>query len=116
MVWVWGRRTRAQKKKGKGKDKDKGGDSDEEGADEAPTRWNDYDVKFHFPEPTELSPPLMQLMDVKFGYPGRADFGLSDINVGIDMVRDHRLSIARLRRVGRGVTVVGGRRLRWVRC
>lgn len=72
-----------QKKKGKGKDK--GGDSDEEGADEAPTRWNDYDVKFHFPEPTELSPPLMQLMDVKFGYPGRADFGLSDINVGIDM-------------------------------
>jgi ATP-binding cassette subfamily F protein 1 len=51
-----------KKKQGK-----KGGDSDEEQAEDAPARWNDYDVKFHFPEPTELSPPLMQLMDVKFG-------------------------------------------------
>ncbi len=33
-------------------------------------------VKFHFPEPTELVPPLIQLMDVSFQYPGRDDFGL----------------------------------------
>ncbi len=33
-------------------------------------------VKFHFPEPTELVPPLIQLIDVSFKYPGRDDFGL----------------------------------------
>ena len=33
-------------------------------------------MKFHFPEPTELVPPLIQLMDVSFQYPGRDDFGL----------------------------------------
>ena len=33
-------------------------------------------VKFHFPEPTELVPPLIQLIDVDFQYPGRDDFGL----------------------------------------
>lgn len=51
----------------------------------APRQWNDYTVKFEFPEPTELTPPLLQLMDASFKYPGREDFGLKDLNIGIDM-------------------------------
>lgn len=41
----------------------------------APQRWSDYTVEFHFPEPTELPPPLMQLIDVDFKYPGRCVHG-----------------------------------------
>ena len=40
-------------------------------------------VHFEFPEPTELPPPLIQLNDVSFQYPGRDDFGLKDLNIGI---------------------------------
>ena len=36
-----------------------------------PQKWSDYSVVFHFPEPTELPPPLIQLIDVDFKYPGR---------------------------------------------
>jgi len=74
-----------QKLKEKKKQQRKGIDEEDEETEEAPTKWNDYDVKFHFPEPTELNPPLMQLMDVTFKYPGRDDFGLEEVNVGIDM-------------------------------
>ncbi|CAK9157430.1 unnamed protein product [Ilex paraguariensis] len=52
---------------------------------EAPQKWRDYSVEFHFPEPTELTPPLLQLIEVSFSYPNREDFRLSDIDVGIDM-------------------------------
>ncbi|KAM5565548.1 ABC transporter F family member 4-like [Rosa sericea] len=52
---------------------------------EAPKKWRDYSVEFHFPEPTELTPPLLQLIDVNFSYPNREDFRLSDVDVGIDM-------------------------------
>ncbi|WOL01682.1 hypothetical protein Cni_G10399 [Canna indica] len=44
-----------------------------------------YSVEFHFPEPTELPPPLLQLIEVSFSYPNREDFGLSDVDLGIDM-------------------------------
>ncbi|GJY16627.1 ABC transporter F family member 4 [Tanacetum coccineum] len=67
------------KKKAKGKV-----DEDEE-VPEAPQKWRDYTVEFHFPEPTELTPPLLQLIDVSFSYPEREDFRLSDVDVGIDM-------------------------------
>ena len=40
-------------------------------------------VQFTFPEPTELTPPLMQLNDVSFKYPQREDFGLSQLDIGI---------------------------------
>ncbi|MFS7961534.1 putative ABC transporter, AAA+ ATPase domain, P-loop containing nucleoside triphosphate hydrolase [Helianthus anomalus] len=69
----------AKKKKSKGK-----GDEEEE-IPEAPQRWRDYTVEFHFPEPTELTPPLLQLIEVGFSYPERDDFRLSDVDVGIDM-------------------------------
>ncbi|KAG9455541.1 hypothetical protein H6P81_000049 [Aristolochia fimbriata] len=67
------------------KGKAKGKVDDDEPAPEAPRRWRDYSVEFHFPEPTELTPPLLQLIEVSFSYPNRDDFRLSDVDVGIDM-------------------------------
>ena len=58
---------------------------DTNAAADAPKRWSDYTVQFEFPEPTELPPPLIQLNDVSFQYPGRDDFGLKDLNIGVDM-------------------------------
>ncbi|XVE84751.1 hypothetical protein DITRI_Ditri17bG0037800 [Diplodiscus trichospermus] len=69
----------ATKSKGKGKV-----DEDEPIA-EAPKKWRDYSVEFHFPEPTELTPPLLQIINVSFSYPNREDFRLSDVDLGIDM-------------------------------
>lgn len=43
-------------------------------------------VHFEFPVPTELSSAsLLQLNDASFKYPNREDFGLKDLNIGIDM-------------------------------
>lgn len=70
----------ASKRKGKGKVVD-----EDEPVTEAPRKWRDYTVEFHFPEPTELTPPLLQLIEVSFSYPSRPDFRLSDVDVGIDM-------------------------------
>lgn len=60
---------RAAKKGGKGKNEP----IDDAGAatSNQPQKWSDYTVQFHFPEPTELTPPLMQLIDADFKYPGR---------------------------------------------
>lgn len=71
----------ARKAKGKGK----GNDAEEAGTSNAPQRWSDYNVEFHFPEPTELTPPLIQVIDAEFQYPGREDFSLKKVNIGIDM-------------------------------
>jgi hypothetical protein len=74
---------RTQAKRGKGKNEP----MDDAGAAQSnvPQKWSDYSVQFHFPEPTELAPPLMQLIDADFKYPGRDDFGLKNVNIGIDM-------------------------------
>lgn len=69
----------ASKKKAKGKV------DEDEPLKEAPSKWRDYTVEFHFPEPTELTPPLLQLIEVTFSYPSRPDFKLSNVDVGIDM-------------------------------
>ncbi len=58
-------KTNAKRNKGAGDD---GASSS---AVSVPQRWSDYTVEFHFPEPTELPPPLIQLIDVDFKYPGR---------------------------------------------
>lgn len=42
-------------------------------------------MEFHFPEPIELTQPLLQLIEVNFGYPNRQDFRLSKVGMGIDM-------------------------------
>ncbi|XXG72140.1 hypothetical protein AAC387_Pa07g1301 [Persea americana] len=67
------------------KNRAKGKVDDDEPLPEAPKRWRDYSVEFHFPEPTELTPPLLQLIEVSFCYPNRPDFRLSNVDVGIDM-------------------------------
>ncbi|KAI3918372.1 hypothetical protein MKX01_041692 [Papaver californicum] len=65
--------------------KAKGKVDEDEPMVEAPKKWKDYGVEFHFPEPTELTPPLMQLIDVNFSYPNRDDFRLSSVEVCIAM-------------------------------
>ncbi|KAJ0075018.1 hypothetical protein Patl1_34394 [Pistacia atlantica] len=67
------------------KSKAKGKVDEDEPLAEAPKKWRDYSVEFHFPEPTELTPPLLQLIEVSFSYPTREDFRLSNVDVGIDM-------------------------------
>ena len=43
-------------------------------------------MQFKFPDPSDLgSASLVQLNDVSFQYPGRDDFGLKELNIGIDM-------------------------------
>lgn len=73
-----------REKKSKGKAAAAAG-GDEDAPVEAPRKWKDYEVVFHFPEPTLLTPPLLQLIDVSFEYPNRPDFRLSDVSVGVDM-------------------------------
>ena len=48
-------------------------------------------MAFDFPDPTELPSPLIQMIDVMFKYPGRDDFGLQDVNIGVHM--DSRVAI-----------------------
>jgi ATP-binding cassette subfamily F protein 1 len=69
------------KQKSKGKSKHQTDNEDSAGAWDAPRKWHDYHVKFEFPEPTELSPPLIQMQDAKFQYPNRDDFVMQDLNL-----------------------------------
>ncbi|TVU20794.1 hypothetical protein EJB05_30390, partial [Eragrostis curvula] len=71
--------------KSKGKGKNTADDDDDQKQVAVPQKWRDYSVEFHFPEPTELTPPLLQLIEVGFSYPNRPDFKLSGVDVGIDM-------------------------------
>ena len=63
------------------------GAAEEEAAPaDVPRKWNDYSVHFEFPDPSEMSShSLIQLNEVSFKYPGRDDFGLQGLNIGIDM-------------------------------
>ena len=66
----------------------RGGDDDDDrdAKDDAPKRWSDYSVTFRFPPPTGLpTASLLQLSDAGFAYPGRDDFTLSNLNIGVDM-------------------------------
>ena len=60
-------------------------DEDDEDKPDAPRKWADYTVSFSFPTPSELAPPLLSLIDGSFKYPGRDDFGLQNVNLGVDM-------------------------------
>uniref|UniRef100_A0A0E0NX17 ABC transporter domain-containing protein n=1 Tax=Oryza rufipogon TaxID=4529 RepID=A0A0E0NX17_ORYRU len=71
--------------KSKGKGKSVANDDDDMKPADLPQKWLDYKVEFHFPEPTLLTPPLLQLIEVGFSYPNRPDFKLSGVDVGIDM-------------------------------
>ncbi|KAK9820427.1 hypothetical protein WJX72_010224 [[Myrmecia] bisecta] len=59
--------------------------TDDAAKTDMPRRWNDYTVHFEFPTPPSVTANLIQLMDVDFKYPGRDDFGLKGLNIGIDM-------------------------------
>ena len=75
------------KAKGRGRGAvDEEDDGPATGAAALPRRWTDYTVTFTFPPPTDLpSASLLQLVDAGFQYPGRADFALSGLNIGVDM-------------------------------
>lgn len=45
----------------------------------------DYIVKFSFPEPPPLQPPILGLHNVSFKYPTAKDYIFQDIEFGIDM-------------------------------
>ncbi|KAM3733134.1 hypothetical protein ACB098_11G112500 [Castanea mollissima] len=61
------------------KNKKKGKIDEDEPLPEAPKKWKDYSVEFHFPEPTELTPPLLQLIEVSFSYPNTGFQALKSI-------------------------------------
>lgn len=63
-------------KKGSKKGARQGMDAAEDVVTTAPRKWHDYTVSFAFPEPTELQPPLIQLTDVDFKYPGETRNGV----------------------------------------
>ncbi|CAO2170517.1 unnamed protein product [Urochloa humidicola] len=73
--------SKAEKTKGKGKNASN--DRDEQKSVTVPQRWHDYCVRFHFPDPTELARPLLQLVEAGFSYPD--DFKMSGVDVDIDM-------------------------------
>lgn len=77
-------RLAAAKKQQKNKNKGFDWDTDAQ-AVSAPKKWRDYSVRFEFPSSSELAPPLLQMIDVDFSYPGREDFRLSNVNLGVDM-------------------------------
>lgn len=79
---------KAQQKGGGKGGKNKGMmvDDDSNDATAKPRKWNDYSVAFTFPDPpTVNNAQLLQLVDAHFKYPGREDFGMHDMNVGIGM-------------------------------
>lgn len=60
---------------------------DQAAASDAPRKWHDYNVHFEFPSAATAasSGNLITLNGVGFKYPSRDDFGLSDLDIGIDM-------------------------------
>jgi ATP-binding cassette subfamily F protein 1 len=74
------------------KAKSKGGqaDDDQNNKDLLQRPEKDYTVAFHFPDPSELSIPIIQVDDASFGYtPDKILF--HDLNFGIDM--DSRIAL-----------------------
>ncbi|RLN42814.1 ABC transporter F family member 4 [Panicum miliaceum] len=57
--------------KNKGKGKNAADDDDDQKQVAVPQKWRDYSVEFHFPEPTELTPPLLQLIELLSGPMGQ---------------------------------------------
>ncbi|KAH9508029.1 ATP-binding cassette sub- F member 1 [Bulinus truncatus] len=57
---------------------------EEETKTELLTRPKDYVVKFSFPAPTPLNPPILGVYSVTFGYPGQREL-FRDLDFGIDM-------------------------------
>eukprot|EP00730_Choanoeca_flexa_P006335 TRINITY_DN12137_c0_g1_i5.p1 TRINITY_DN12137_c0_g1~~TRINITY_DN12137_c0_g1_i5.p1 ORF type:complete len:859 (+),score=338.47 TRINITY_DN12137_c0_g1_i5:54-2630(+) len=73
---------RRKDKKGK---KGQAEDDDDNGPVNLIERPMDYVVKFHFPNPPELSPPILGLHDVSFRYHDKADWLFDNLDMGIDL-------------------------------
>ncbi|XP_055857350.1 ATP-binding cassette sub-family F member 1 [Episyrphus balteatus] len=70
------------RKQEKNKSKNSKNADEDEGPQELLARPKEYIVKFRFPEPSQLQPPILGLHNVTFSYPGqkplfiKADFGI----------------------------------------
>ncbi|KAF8568682.1 hypothetical protein P879_02729 [Paragonimus westermani] len=77
------------------------GGADDHGTAAAPqllSKPKEYVVKFHFPNPPPLSPPLLGLHNVTFAYSGQKPL-FKDLNFGVDM--SSRISIVGPNGVGK---------------
>jgi hypothetical protein len=45
----------------------------------------DYVVKFHFPNPPELAPPILGLHNISFRYNESSDWLFDNLDMGIDL-------------------------------
>jgi len=79
------------KGKGKGAHKDDRDDEDSVATANLLERPREYVVKFRFPDPPPLQPPILGLHDVKFKYPTASDHIFEEIEFGIDL--DSRVAI-----------------------
>lgn len=71
---------------------------EEEKPQELLTKPRDYIVKFSFPSPSPLNPPILGLHSVTFGYPGQKPL-FKEVDFGIDM--DSRVAIVGPNGVGK---------------
>lgn len=95
----------AKTKEAQLKKKAKGGKKDDREDDESVATMNliakpkDYIVKFRFPDPPPLQPPILGLHDVFFKYPTHKDFIFENVEFGIDL--DSRVAIVGPNGVGK---------------
>jgi len=82
------------------KNRSKGGkkEEDDSGPVELLERPQEYNVKFSFPEPPPLQPPILGLYNVTFGYEGHAKL-FKNVDFGLDM--DTRIAIVGPNGVGK---------------
>jgi len=76
--------TKQNKAQGKKKGSAAIGDEDDAPPPELLQRIKEYNVKFIFPTPPKLAPPVLGLYEVYFGYPGQQEL-FKKLNFGVDM-------------------------------
>jgi len=91
------REPKNKKKKGQAQMQD---DGDDEGGDSGLLeKYKDYIVKFHFPTPGDIPPPVLGMHDVTFRYAPETDPLFEHVEFGIDM--DSRVAIVGNNGVGK---------------
>ena len=63
---------------------------------------DDPSLRFAFPSPEPISAPVLQLVDVAFGYPGKPQL-FSKVNLGLDM--DSRVALVGPNGIGKSATI-----------
>ena len=86
-----------------GKKGKKGQEREEDGgaqiSDELLERYRQYEVNFEFPDPPNISPPILGIHEVTFRYSDEADWLFKRLEFGIDM--DSRIAIVGNNGVGK---------------